>query len=69
MFLAFLEGTLKDCYWEKHFNSPLRNKYKTLAINIDPKMDIRRCFVSGTIANLGARDEGFGFSQRGWLYN
>lgn len=63
MFPAFLGGFLNDCYWGKNFNSLLRNKDKVLATYIDSKMDVRRYFAPGTIAQLGKRAEDFGFSS------
>ncbi len=63
MFLPFIEGFLKDCYWGKNFNSLLRSKDEILATYIDPKMDVRRYYAPGAIAKLGTRDEDFGFSQ------
>ncbi|MDD2386708.1 MAG: hypothetical protein PHP52_07975 [Bacteroidales bacterium] len=62
-FPAFLEGFLNDCYWGKNFNTLLRDKDKTLATYIDPKMDVRRYYAPGTITRLGTRDEDFGFSK------
>ena len=63
MFLVFLEGFLKDCYWGKNFNTQLRNQDKTLSTYIDPKMDVRRYYAPGTVAKLGTRDKDFGFAQ------
>lgn len=62
-FPAFLKGFLKDSYWEKNFNTLLRNNDKALATYIDSKMDIRRYYAPGTVAKLASRDEDFGFSK------
>lgn len=62
MFLPFLDGFLKDCYWEKNINNLLRKKDKTLANYIDSKMDVRRYYAPGTITRLGTRDQDFGFA-------
>ena len=41
MFPAFLEGFLKDSYWDKNINNLLNNNDKTLNAYIDPNMDVR----------------------------
>ena len=63
LFPAFLESFLRDTYWGKNFNSLLRSKDKTLATYIDPKMDVRRYYASGTVAKLASRAENFGFAR------
>lgn len=62
MFPAFLEGFLRDNYWDKNFNSLLRSQDKALANYIDAKMDVRRYYAPGTITRLATRDEDFGFA-------
>jgi hypothetical protein len=61
-FPAFLKGFLNECYWNKNFNSLLRNNDKTLANYLDSKMDVRRYYASGTVAILATRAEDFGFA-------
>jgi len=63
MFPAFLEGFLNDSYLGKNFNSLLCNQDNALATYIDPKMDVRRYYASGTVAKLASRSEDFGFAR------
>ena len=62
-FPAFLGAFLNDGYWGKNFNSLLRNKDQSLAIYIDPKMDVQRYYAPGTVSKLASRAEDFGFTQ------
>lgn len=63
MYLVFIEGFLKDCYWGENFNKLLRKNDNTLAKYIAPNMDVRRYYAPGTVSILASRSENFGFDE------
>ncbi|MDD2635729.1 MAG: hypothetical protein PHW82_09550 [Bacteroidales bacterium] len=62
-FLVFLDEFLNDCFWGKNFNSLLRDNDETLALYLDPKMDIRRYYAPGTTTLLASREDNFAFNS------
>ncbi len=62
-FLVFAENFLNDCFWNKNFNSLLRDNDKVLATYIDSKMDVIRYFNPGAIPVIYKRSDNFGFED------
>lgn len=61
--MEFLHEFLNDCFWNKNFNTLLRNNDSKLSKYIDPKMDIIRYFNPGAISMLYRRSDNFGFDN------